>query len=217
MGEAFWWNWWVQLAVAVGTVGAALVALFGAAWRAQFFPPVLRLQLLNPVGEYCPMELTWVDDTMQTRSRKGGSRFYHLRVTNERRWSPARQVQVVLTLIESPGADGQMRTEFAAGAVPMRWRHQSVYPLARTIGPEADCDLLTVVEDKWLELTALIAPYNLEAKRLGACHLVLTLEARSIEATSPPLRVEVHWDGKWERGDTEMGRHLVVTETRPTA
>jgi len=92
----------------------------------------------------------------------------------------------------------------------MRWRHQEVFPLARTIGADADCDLLSVVEDGWLELSALIRPFNLQARRHEPCKLVLTLEARSNEANSVPLRVAVHWDGRWERGETEMARHLVL-------
>ena len=31
----FWWNWWVSLAVAIGTIGAVLVALFSARPSAQ--------------------------------------------------------------------------------------------------------------------------------------------------------------------------------------
>jgi len=29
----FWWNWWVNAAVAFGTLTAAFVALFGQAFR----------------------------------------------------------------------------------------------------------------------------------------------------------------------------------------
>jgi hypothetical protein len=36
--SSFWWNWWINAAVAVATFLAVLVALFGQAFRAKFFP-----------------------------------------------------------------------------------------------------------------------------------------------------------------------------------
>ena len=38
-------------------------------------------------------------------------------------------------------------------------------------------------------------------------HLIVTLQARSTVADSPPLRVRIDWDGKW---DDKMARHLIV-------
>lgn len=47
----FWWNWWVSLTVAAGTIGAVIVALFGQAFRAKFFPAKLKLDLVSADGE----------------------------------------------------------------------------------------------------------------------------------------------------------------------
>jgi hypothetical protein len=47
----FWWNWWLHLAVAVGTIGAVLVALFGQAFRAKFFPRNSHCDLRIQVGK----------------------------------------------------------------------------------------------------------------------------------------------------------------------
>lgn len=44
-------NWWVNVAVAAGTISAVLVALFGEAFRTKFFPPKLSLELANSNGE----------------------------------------------------------------------------------------------------------------------------------------------------------------------
>jgi len=207
----FWWNWWVQLGVSLGTIAAALVALFGAAWRAKFFPPILRLALLRPDGEKTPVRLDPPSAT-GAPSRMEDARFFHLSVKNERRWSPAHEVQVFLTRIESPGSDGSMTIEWL-GSLPMRWRHQEVFPLTRVVGPTAECDLLGVVKGKFVELHALIAPYNLQTRRPSPTHFIATFEARSSEANSPPLRIEVHWDGAWHDGDREMKRHFSIRES----
>ena len=92
----FWWNWWPQLAVAVGTIGAVLVALFGQAFRAKFFPPKLSLRLENTSGEAI-QESAWK------------ARYYHLRVSNSRRWSPAHEVRVVLLREEEPGPNEDLQ------------------------------------------------------------------------------------------------------------
>ena len=97
--QQFWWNWSVNLAVAMGTLLAVVIALFGEKLRAKFFPPRLKLELLRQEGE----------KTQLTRSTSGfvevvdDVRYYHLRTRNERRWSPASEVQVYLTRIEEPG------------------------------------------------------------------------------------------------------------------
>ncbi|PYT66222.1 MAG: hypothetical protein DMG39_27220 [Acidobacteria bacterium] len=80
--QQFWWNWGVNLSVAVFTFLAVLVALFGEKLRARFFPPILKLKLLRKEGEKAPLTrlneqgvVEHVDD----------SRYYHLHVWNERR------------------------------------------------------------------------------------------------------------------------------------
>jgi hypothetical protein len=50
MGREFWWNWFVQLAIAIGTIGAVIVALFGNRFRAFLLPPRLKLSLLARIS-----------------------------------------------------------------------------------------------------------------------------------------------------------------------
>ena len=80
------------------------------------------------------------------------------------------------------------------------------------VGPAFDCDLCNVVEDKWVELRPLIYPNNLVTRRKEATNLVLTLQARGNEGESAIKRFQIAWDGKWEAGDMEMAKHLVVKE-----
>ncbi len=186
MGEIsssqFWLNWVVQAAIAVGTIGAVIVALFGDWLRARFVPPKLVLRLDNDRGVKTPVALTVQDG----RIDRTVGRWYHLRVANERRgWSPARQVQVFLLRIEEPDAAGQYKITWV-GEIPMRWAHQEVTPVLRTIGYAVLCDLCSVVKENWVELHPLVLPFALNAKRRERCDLIATLQARGLETDSKP-------------------------------
>ena len=208
--DQFWWNWWVSIAVALGTISAVLVALFGQAFRAKFFPPRLVLQIARPKGEKIKVQLTWFEKG-EPKECWEDARYYHIRVKNTRRWSPANQVQIFLTRVEEPGPDRKFQVTWL-GDVPIRWRHQEVFPPSRTIGPAADCDLCSVVKGKSLQIYPLVAPYNLNVKRREKSIFVVSLQARSNEGDSSTVRVQISWDGKWEDGAEEMKSHLIVTK-----
>ena len=195
---SFWWNWWVQIAVAVGTIGAVLVALFGQAFRAKFFPPKLSLRLHNPTGEVT-LESIWQ------------VRYYHLRVSNSRRWSPAHEVRVVLLQVEEPGPNGELQILWT-GDVPLAWKYQAISPVLRTIGPGACADLCSIRESKALRLHLMIHPNNLNVSRAKASIMVLTLQAQGTEGESLPIRIKIAWDGQWDKGEVEMRKHMVVEE-----
>jgi hypothetical protein len=197
----FWWNWWVTMAVAVGTLCAVIVALFGQAFRSKFFPPRLTLGLNTPDGEATMRRYS--DGTSEQ------VRYYHLRVTNSRRWSPATGVQVALLQLEEPGPDGQLRVTWT-GDVPFGWRHQQLFPVLRTIGAQADIDLCSVSESRRFTLHLLLTPLNLASTRTHASPMVLSVQARGHQADSAVLRLSIRWDGQWEQGTAEMRGHLVV-------
>jgi len=206
--QQFWWNWWVNLGIALATLAAVLVALFGQKWQAKLLPPRLRLTLGHKEGEKTQLrnqgDGTIVDDV----------RYYYLRVSNERRWSPAEGVQVYLSRIEEPGPDGDLQVVWV-GNIPIRWRDQEFVPLLRTIGSAADCDLCRVGKASGFALMPLIVPHNLNAHRNAPFRLVTSLQARSNQVDSAVVRIEISWDGSWEDGDVEMRRHLVIKELPP--
>lgn len=208
----FWWNWYVNIALALATFLVVLVALFGDWLRTKLFRPKLDLQLLSREGEKARIVIASVDqETGQTKTREEDARYYHIRVSNSKRWPAATQVQIHLLRVEEPGPDDQFRVTWA-GDVPLRWRHQDIHPLARTIGHDADCDLCCVVKGKWLELTPLVAPLNLNAKHRGTTRMRILLQARAVEADSELLHIEVSWNGQWADGDKEMAGNMVVKE-----
>jgi hypothetical protein len=102
-----------------------------------------------------------------------------------------------------------------SGALPFEWRHQEVYGTERTIGPHQDVNVCSVAEDKWLALHPVVRPFNIQLERRtesAPIDLVLHFQARSSEADSKVVAIRITWDGKWDAGDTEMGRHLVIEE-----
>lgn len=210
-GNEFWWNWWVNFGMAVATFGAVFVALFGGWIRAHLFSPKLELQLRSSVGEKTQVTLHWQDEKGAAHERSEDARYYHVNVFNKARWPRATQVQVYLLHLEELGPDGELRITWS-GDIPLQWRHQEIHPLARTIGPAADCDLCSTVKGKWVELNPLIVPNNLTARRREATTMVVSLQARANEAQSAITRFQISWDGKWADGDTEMSSHLVVKQ-----
>jgi hypothetical protein len=188
------------VAILCGGLGGAVFTWF--ANRRFRLPPVLQMRLVRREGERG--RIRHADGSFEN------ARYYHLRVSNSRRWSPANDVQVFLTRVEEPGPDGMFQVSWV-GDVPMRWRNQESSPLTRTIGHEADCDLCCVREGRSLDLQPLITPFSLNAQKNEGCRIALLLQARSTQADSDIHRIEISWDGNWEDGDTEIQRHLGIT------
>jgi hypothetical protein len=205
--QQFWWNWWVNLAVAVATFLAAMVALFGRQFWTLVSPPLLKMKLLEEYGE----KTIAVRQIKENLSMDDEVRFFHLTVRNERRrWATAHQVQVFLVGIEQPGPSGEWQVTWT-GNVPMRWRDQEITPFTQTIGAPVDCDFCMVGKfEPVLSLMPLLAPNNLKVHWQGPCKFMTRLQARSTEKDSDELYIQVAWDGKWEDGDIEMKKHLTV-------
>jgi hypothetical protein len=209
--QQFWWNWAVNLAMAVATFLAVFVALFAERLWRRWFPPLLKMRLLEPYGEKTIARSTLPNGT----KIQSDVRFFHLRVWNERRrWSPANEAQVYLTSIEEVAPNGQYQVAWS-GNVPMRWRDQEFKSLTQTVGANQDADLLMISkQDGVISLTPILAPNNLTVNRHGACRFVMRLHVRSNEADSEELRIQVSWDGVWEDGHLEMYQHFRVEELK---
>ncbi len=119
LSPQFWLNWWVQLAVALCTLLAVLVALFGQGFRVKFFPPRLSLTVADPDGEKTKVRITWTENNI-SKERLEDARYYRLSVSNARRWSPANQVRAVLIRVKEPAADGQFAASWV-GCISSIW------------------------------------------------------------------------------------------------
>lgn len=214
----------MKLLSVVGTWLIAVLAIWGDKIRSLLFRPKLRVELRNSIGEFTRQTVRWMTPA-GLQERATNTRYYHVLVKNvsAARFPIAREAQVVITQLETQGPDGQPQPAFI-GVLPLRWAHQEVDPTpSRSVGPERIADLLRILEDgnlgaatlsdrpagdPALELTPMIYPNNFPHRYTGPTHLWVTVQARSLEADSPPLRMEIAWDGQWETGEAEMARHL---------
>jgi hypothetical protein len=200
----------IALVGAVGNWAIAIVAVAGGWIGSRLLRARLCLEKNPefPRGEFIERPMTQ-DGHQQTRQE----RWYHLRVSNGRagRFPPANQTQVLIRRRETPGPDGRPQVQFT-GRLPLSWQHSQMWPLARTVGPPAIADLLFVTEEPSLSLTPIAVPFNLpnQGRYTVATRFWVIVQAQSTEATSKALKVEIAWDGQWDRGEAEMAHHLKV-------
>jgi hypothetical protein len=201
---------------AIGTLLVAIAAIYGDRIRGFLFSPDLRVSLYDPRGEFSPQRFKTVENGVPVESIRK-TRWYHVQISNDKRFAVAHEVQVLIATLEKSGPNGLPMPTYAAGQLPLRWQHQEVYPAAtRTIGRPERADPLYVTETKELALTPLFFPSSLQVTYRGRTTLWITIFAGSIETDSKPLRLQVAWDGEWDPGEAEMAQHLIITE-EPTA
>ena len=196
--------------MAIFTFLAVVAALFGGAIKAAMFKAKLKVDLRSKYGDLNKRNLTSVQ---YPDGRLVTARFYQLSISNSSAVTKATQTQVFLVRVEEPGQDGNLQIRWDS-EIPLRWVHQEINPLTRTVGSTAYCDLFNIVQDKFLELAPIITPYNLlpYMRHLHdeKCHLVLSVQARSAEGVSPITRFDIMWNGKWHDGKEEMVEHVII-------
>jgi hypothetical protein len=201
---------------AFGTLAVAIAAIWGDWIRAKLLPPRLRLELSDPEGQRIPQVIEYVAppgfQIINPPQESHVARYYHLIVSNDKPFAVAHEVQIVMTRLEGVGPGGQPQ-EIYRVPLPLSWRNQrELDPRPwRTLGGRShEADLLFVREDGLLQFTPMAFPRDFPGLYKESVVLWVTLEAWSIEGASRPLRLKVAWDGKWERGDAEMKRHLQI-------
>jgi hypothetical protein len=180
----------------LATFLAVLVALFGK----KFYPPKLKLRLFNDEGE-----LTSFGQVQES------TRYYHLEVSNERRWSPASDVSVHVTTIEQEGPDRELHPDWM-GDVQIKWRFSKFYPAPSRIGKPFCFDLVSVKEDGTVLLQPIAAASSFKKEWKGPCRFRLWLKARAAEADSNWLAIEISWDGQWHVNSTDMKKHFIIKQ-----
>jgi hypothetical protein len=202
---------WSDVLTAIGTVGAVAVALFGSLIP-KWFPPNLRIRIADGKGKYQRVNVVGADRD---------ARFYQVEVTNNRRWSKAHNVQVLLHRIEIESTTGWV-DQWEGGGIPLVLQHQQVLGSVRIVGPQVLADLLNVVKgikdviNNQLSITPQLIPHGVIESYSNACALRFTIKAVSDEADSNMLMVTVRWDGQWHDGATEMAQHVLVESARGT-
>lgn len=196
------WQFWVQTAVqivvAAATLLLAVIAIWGESLRAKWVGPKLRLELIDSLGEFIRL------------NDGSSSRYYHMRVTNERRAVKANNVRVVLTEVSRSSADQSIRPNVLSGPIQLEWQHGHSLPQFPALGPPLNCVLGRIVKGQAFRLLTLFDVSYLNLTASKDKKLIIEAIALSDETESNSVRVEIDWDGDWSDDTTEMSKHLVV-------
>ncbi|HVN97274.1 MAG TPA: hypothetical protein VMT62_12670 [Syntrophorhabdaceae bacterium] len=192
------WSLIIQIAAWVATLFLAFIAIWGDRIRSKWSGPKLRLFVLNSTGEVNPS------------SDGAPVRYYHLRVTNDRKGAPARNVRVMLTKILQLKVGGRPVDRSFSGPLQLTWQFPAFHPQTSSIGPDDVCDLGNIMQGRSFALTPYVVPNNF-AGYVGANEEILVeVVAIADNGQSEPINIKIAWDGGWSDDDVEMRRHLVV-------
>ena len=189
-----------QIFAALGTVSVAILAIWGEGVRAWIAGPKLELELNDAKGDLIPY-----GDGRKTY-------YYHLKVRNVRKWSPARSTRIMVVGIQKQSADGAFYPESHIAPLPLRWSHQQFHELSPTVGPDDVCDLGHVDRDAdRFQLEVFYWPNNFagHVKKGESMRVSIVASAHNGEMKHP-LELEISWNGKWDPDPSIMERHLVI-------
>ena len=185
---------------AIGTVTVAILAIWGDKVRAAIAGPKLELELQDARGN-----LTVRDNQKKTV-------YYHIRLTNKRRWSPAKHVRVLITGIEKKRPDGTYFPEPLIAPLQLTWAFPQFHELRPTIATSDVCDLGCLDEDaQRFTIPLYVRPNNFRGyvEPGQSMRVSIVASAHNYESKSP-LVLEISWDGIWSSDMDELQRHLVI-------
>ena len=116
--------------------------------------------------------------------------------------------------LAKPDSGGLFQVDWAGHGIPLCWSHQLYKPTTLTIPPSDEVDLFSVQKESDLggphtfKLHPLFRSFNLQADWTEPCKIAIVVQAKSLDGDSPPLRLEISWDGKWSDDAAQMKRHL---------
>jgi len=204
MSDAETWGLVLQGLLVIATLAVAIMAVFGDSIRAKYWGPKLRLKLHDPEGESILVR--------ESSGKMVPARYYHLKVTNERRSVSARNVRVMLTQIIKPTLNGTFPQQRLSGPLQLKWQHPEFHVLFSTIGPDDICDLGHVIQDRSFVLLPYIVPNNFEGFLKAGERMRIEVIAVADNAESAPLSLEISWNGKWSDDTEEMKKNFVIKE-----
>jgi len=187
-----------QWFMVIATLLLGAIAIWGDWIKAKLIGPRLVVDILNPMGE-----ATQFSDGV-------ASRHYHLIVRNKIKSSPAHNVRVLMTGLSRPTADGRYGNSTLSGGVQFVWQFKDSVPQFPVIGSPLICDLGNIRQDGPFTLATMFRPIYLDTTINSNQRAKVTVQAVSDECVSPPLNVEISWDGKWEEDTGRMAEHVVI-------
>ena len=186
-----------QIIMLFTALTSLFIALFGESVKAKIQRPKLIISVKNRKG------VQTYDSSSQSPVR-----FYHLNVSNVGK-IVAHNSYVALKKV-SEESNGVMR-DLWEGTVSLNWMNvRNEEKETRDIGATSyDCDFVCIFPNA-LKFALVMVPNNFHNQYNEPVNLKVVLQVLSDEAQSDEVIVNVNWDGKWDSGETEMGRHCVV-------
>jgi hypothetical protein len=196
------WNLIAQWCVAFGTLAVAIIAIWGDWFRSKVAAPKLSLSIHNARG-------TATQFTNGPRAI-----FYHLKVSNSRRWAPARNCQVFLKEVYRRGPDHVFHPVPLPVPVPFVWAPAEFSPPAVSVPSEQILDFGLIAENSQYFLPRLYVTPNDFQGSVGAQEAVrYSLEVLADGYASRQYQVfEVSWNGRWTDNLDQMSQNLVIRE-----
>ena len=190
------WSLFLRAVGVVGTILVLIMAVWGEKIKQLWNRPRLGIRLGEPSLTTANGKKAW---------------YFNLVVSNGRRSSPASNTRVLLERVFKKGPDDRWLEEKFSGPVQVLWQWHDQSPQLQTIGPDTKSPFARLVEDTpAVVLMLYLYPNNLDSKIQQDEPRRLVFRADSDIAASPPITLEVAWDGQWTDGRTEIGEHLVV-------
>ncbi len=192
----------IQAVSAIATLLAVLVAIFQDWIRYIFLPPKLKIELHNTEGIVIP---------------SGGGKktiFFHLKVVNYRKWSTAKNCEVLLVEIKTELPNKNFRSIPLTVPRNFNWTPADLKNSAITFNDKAVFDLVKIESEDNSVVPCLNRYYrNSEGDFEG---FIKQGEVKryviQITGDNIPLRkqtFEVTWDGIWPE---TSGVHLIIEE-----
>jgi hypothetical protein len=186
----------------VGTLLVAVLAIWGDLIKSHITGPKLVISLHDPQGE----------PTKMNDGKK--ARHYHLKVSNKRRWAPAKNVRVVLTNVIKPAADGSYPSESLSGPLQLQWQFSQTHQQYSFIGPDDICDLGYIKEGDKFYLLPYIWPLNFDGALEAKQKMRVDVIAIADNTESNVLHLAMEWDGTWSNDTLQMKKKLVIKEVK---
>ena len=197
--------WLTALGVA-GTWLIAVIAIWGERIRSWFFKPKLEIALLNPKGELVTRPVTSGGASVLTQ-QSFQTRYYHIRLINKARWPVAHDAQVQIIQMEEPGPAANRKLSTPAccrcpGVMRSFILRRELLGLRQT-PTSCSCETMAGSTSRRCSSRTTSRCCIKAIQIFGSL-----LQARSTEADSKPLRLQIAWDGKWDQGEAEMAKHI---------
>jgi hypothetical protein len=190
-----------QWASVIVSSAVAALAIWGDLIRSRLAGPRLEIDVSSPDGEKTEYNATGKP-----------ARYYHLKVTNRRSWSPAKNVRVVLVGLARPAADGSYSEVQLSSPLQLHWQYPTKSPQYAQVGPPHTSDLGHIEQDSGFTLSLYVTPMSFKGAVGKNERIRVEVRALADNGESPSLFVEVAWNGSWSEDTLEMRTHLAVKQ-----